>query len=118
ISAQKKYAIVIGINKYYRKPGVLHGNQLRGCENDANAIKGMLINRFGFKKEDIILLVNENATRKNLEQSIDKTLKKAKKGDAFFFYFSGHGVWMENLDQNEREKILKQGMNQAIVLSD
>lgn len=78
----------------------------------------MLINRFGFKKEDIILLVNENATRKNLEQSIDKTLKKAKKGDAFFFYFSGHGVWMENLDQNEREKILKQGMNQAIVLSD
>ena len=118
ISAQKKYAIVIGINKYYSKPGVLHGNQLRGCENDANAIKGMLINRFGFKKEDIILLVNENATRKNLEQSIDKTLKKAKKGDAFFFYFSGHGVWMENLGQNEREKVLKQGMNQAIVLSD
>lgn len=118
VFAQKKYALIIGIDKYYDKPGVLHGSMLRGCVNDATAIKGMLTKRFGFEGPDITLLTNEAAGRKNVDSAINTILKKVKAGDAFVFYFSGHGVWMDNSNQNPLEKKLKLGMNQALVLSD
>lgn len=118
ISAQKKYAILIGIDQYYDKPGVPRASKLRGCVNDVNAIKGMLLKRFGFEDRNIILLTDEKADRKNFERAIQTTLQKAKTGDAFFFYFSGHGVWMENNAMSKEDWVLKQGMNQAIVLSD
>ncbi|MBK7098642.1 MAG: caspase family protein [Sphingobacteriales bacterium] len=116
--AQKKYALLVGINKYYDRPGVLHRSLLRGCVNDALAIKGMLINRFGFNANDIIVLTDEKASRKNVENSFSTILQKVKAEDAFVFYFSGHGVWMDNVGQSESDQKLKMGMNQAIVLSD
>ena len=119
VSAQKKYALLIGINKYYAGKNVLHKSQLRGCVNDAHAMKGMLIKRFGFEdNDDIILLSDENASRKMVEAAFKTILLKVKPGDAFVFYFSGHGVWMNNMEQNELDKKLKAGMNQALVLSD
>lgn len=119
IFSQNKYAIIIGINKYYSSPGVLHKTQLRGCVNDANAIKGMLIKRFNFPDNDnIILLTDKNANRSMVENAIKTILLKVQPGDAFLFYFSGHGVWMNNFSQNEFERKLKMGMNQALVLSD
>ncbi|TXH20538.1 MAG: caspase family protein [Chitinophagaceae bacterium] len=118
IFSQNKYALLIGINKYYSSPNVLHTKQLRGCVNDANAIKGMLIKRFGFPDNDnIILLTDKNANREMVENAIQTILLKVKPGDAFVFYFSGHGVWMNNINQNEFEQKLKMGMNQALVLS-
>ena len=119
ISAQKKYALLIGINKYYSAKNVLHTSQLRGCVNDANAMKGMLIKRFGFNdNDDIILLSDENASRKIVDAAFQAILLKVKPGDAFVFYFSGHGVWMDNDTQSELDRKLKAGMNQALVLSD
>lgn len=118
IFAQKKYALVIGINRYYDKPGVLHGSVLRGCVNDANAIKGMLIKRFGYQAQDITILTDEAASRKAVDNAVNAILQKIKAGDAFVFYFSGHGVWMDNINQNKLEQRLKMGMNQALVLSD
>lgn len=116
--AQKKYALIIGINQYYDQPGILHGSRLRGCVNDANSMKGLLTSRFAFDGNDIILLTDEQASRKNVESAIQKTLAKVKPGDAFVFFFSGHGVWMDNNSQNSYERKLKMGMNQALVLSD
>ncbi len=118
ISAQKKYALIIGINKYYDKPGVMHRSMLRGCVNDAMAIKGLLQSRFDFQNENITLLTNEAASSNNVDQAFNDILKKVKQGDAFVFYFSGHGVWINNASQNKIERKLKKGMNQAIVLSD
>lgn len=118
IFGQKMYALLVGINKYYDQPGVLYRSQLRGCVNDAVGIKGMLIKRFGFHENDIILLTDEAANRKNVESAFDTILSKSRKGDAFVFYFSGHGVWMDNVGQSKLDQKVKMGMNQAIVLSD
>jgi len=115
--AQKKYALIVGINQYYDQPGVLHGSRLRGCVNDANSMKGLLTSRFAFEDNNIIELTDEQASRNNVETAIQQILKKVKAGDAFVFFFSGHGVWMDNNMQNEYDRKLKLGMNQAIVLS-
>lgn len=78
----------------------------------------MLVKRFGFHENDIILLTDEAANRKNVENAFNTILTKTKKGDAFVFYFSGHGVWMDNVGQSKLDQNVKMGMNQAIVLSD
>lgn len=116
--AQKKYALLVGINNYYAMPGVLHRTVLRGCVNDAMSIKGMLIQRFGFDAANIQVLTDEQASKNNVLQALNNALTKTKKGDAFVFYFSGHGVWMSNTAQNVLDKDVKKGMNQAMVMSD
>ncbi len=116
LQAQKKYALVIGINDYYDAPGNLYVKSLKGCVNDAISIKELLINRFGYEAADITTLFNGDATKRNLLEKVRLILDKARPGDAFVFYYSGHGVWMSN-DHNRSDKI-KKGMSQAIVMSD
>src|SRR5437762_9014364 len=111
-----KYAVILGINDYYLKPGVKHGSSLHGCVNDANAIRGLLINRFGFSPQNIQMLYNENVTRENVLDQIHKVLQKCKPGDAFVFFYSGHGAWMSN-PANKFDAV-KKGMSQSMVMSD
>jgi hypothetical protein len=116
LCAQNKYAVIIGIDDYYDAPGVKSYNSLNGCVNDAIAMKEFLINRFGFNKDNIYSLYNALAIKKNVLEMMRVVLQKCKAGDAVMIYYSGHGVWMENPD-NRSDKV-KQGLSQAIVLSD
>ncbi len=113
--SQSKYAIVIGINSYYNAPGQLSPFCLKGCVNDANSIKSLLVNRFGFDKKNVISLLDENATQTNLLATFQAILDKCQQGDAVLFYYCGHGIWMYN-DGNKNDSV-KQGFNQAICLS-
>ena len=115
VTAQNKYAVLVAVNDYYQQPGVKHHSSLRGCVNDANAMKELLGNRFGFNASNIHTLYNEEATKKNFIKLMYSVLRACKPGDAVVFFYSGHGVWMSNhmLDQDK----VKRGMSQAIVLS-
>lgn len=118
LQAQQKYALVVGINKYYQKPGVLYPKVLQGCVNDALAIQSVLKQKFGFNQENIIALLDDKATRSNVLAGFETILSKIKSGDAFVFFFSGHGVWMSNSDQSPLDQSIKDKMNQAMVMSD
>lgn len=116
LSAQNKYAVLVAVNDYYDGPGVKNPKSLQGCVNDANGIKELLINRFGFNPANISTLYNAKVTKKNFIDLMRTMLKKCKAGDALVFFYSGHGVWMDN-DMNDGDSI-KAGMSQAIVMSD
>jgi len=116
INAQNKYALIIGINNYYEEKGVVSEVSLHGSVNDANSIKSLLINKFGFKKDHLDTLYDANATRDNIIAAIKKKLRQCKPGDVMVFYYSGHGVWMKNTD--EEKDPIKKGMNQAMLTSD
>jgi hypothetical protein len=116
IHGQNKYALLIGINDYYDKPGVKNSASLTGCVNDANAVKMLLLDRFALPQSNIHTLYNTDATKKNIMASLKMLLAQCKPGDALFFYFSGHGVWIDNKDMIDDP--VKRGMNQAIVTSD
>jgi hypothetical protein len=115
--AQQKFALVVGINKYYDKPGVLHNTLLHGCVNDAMSMKNLLLQQFGFNEKNIHALFDEQATKANLITALTKILANAKAGDAVVFYYSGHGSWMINRAQNKYDSVLKRHMNQAMVMS-
>jgi hypothetical protein len=116
LQAQQKYALIIGINDYYKTPNQ-QSSSLNGCVNDALSIKAMLEDKFGFENNNIKLLLNQAATKESVIVAFMDILKNCKAGDALVFYFSGHGVWMSNPSQSTIEQVVKRGMNQAIVMS-
>ncbi len=114
--AQQKYALLVGINNYYDWPGVVNDHSLHGCVNDANSMKALLINRFGYNGANIQTIFDADASKKNVVAALMAMVDKCKPGDAFVFYFSGHGVWAWDLDNTSDP--IKKGMNQAMVMSD
>ncbi|HTA45404.1 MAG TPA: polysaccharide deacetylase family protein [Bryobacteraceae bacterium] len=82
-------AVIIGVNDYQNWP------KLRYAVNDANAIEQTLVNRFGFRPENIRKLLNGEATRQRIMQVLGDELTdpaKVSRDDRVFFFFAGHGA--------------------------
>src|SRR5215468_5844199 len=97
----KKFALVIGIDKYEISP-------LLGCVKDAERFRDALINYSGFRQENIEMLTDKAATYKAILQAIVSNYQKAQPGDLFVFYFSGHGTLFpdeESADLDEKTTI-------------
>jgi len=116
LKAQNKYAILIGINDYYEVKGVKSEVSLHGSVNDANSMRDLLIGKFGFASKNIDTIYNADATRDGIIAGLNKKLGQCRPGDALVFYYSGHGVYMFNADEDKDS--VKQGMNQAMLTSD
>lgn len=116
VRAQNKYALLVGINDYYSAPGLKDPHSLKGCVNDAVAMKTLLTDRFAFQSQNIHTLFDAQATKKTILASLKGLLNKCKPGDAMVFYYSGHGVWIEN-DATIDDPV-KKGISQAMVTSD
>ncbi|ACJ16701.1 polysaccharide deacetylase [Thermococcus onnurineus NA1] len=82
----EKYAIVIGIADY---PGT--SSDLQYTDDDAQLVYDTLINVYGFKPENIILLLNMDASFYNIYNAVMELKSKVQPGDEVVFYFSGHG---------------------------
>ncbi len=81
----RKLALLVGINQY---PAI----RLNGCVTDVELQRELLIYRFGFLPEDILILKDAGATRTLIETAIDEHLvAQAKAGDVVVFHFSGYG---------------------------
>ena len=79
------WALIIGINKYENV------QPLSYAIDDAIAVKNLLINDFGFPRNNVNLLLNQEATQNNIKKQLDILVKSAKKNDRVLFYFAGHG---------------------------
>lgn len=99
-----KRALLIGINKYQ-----IAGADLRGCVNDVKSLSQALVDFFGFKKKDITVLTDGQATKKAMQAGIKRIVKDSKKGDVAVIHYSGHGsnVPDDNGDEADgRDEIL------------
>jgi hypothetical protein len=87
----RKLALLVGINAY----PISSYADLKGCATDVEMQKALLINRFGFKPNDVLTLTNdttEKPTRANILTAFEEHLiKQAKPDDVVVFHFSGHG---------------------------
>jgi hypothetical protein len=91
-STPRKLALLVGIDQYQDAP-------LQGCVTDVNLQKQLLIHRFGFKENDILLLTNKQATRQGILTAFEEHLiKQAKPGDVVVYHFSGHGSQVRDPD--------------------
>jgi Caspase domain len=82
----RKLALLVGINRYP------HHDYLAGCLTDVELQQELLIHRFGFNPDDILILSDRQATRENIETAFVEHLSaQAKPDDVVVFHFSGYG---------------------------
>lgn len=84
------HALIVGINSYPNLPKPL---QLQFGVSDANALRDMLVNNYGFPASEVVVLTNEKATLDNIRKELSSLAsnKRVKPDDRIFVYFSGHG---------------------------
>lgn len=83
----RKLALLVGVNTYEGSV-----RPLKGCHNDVELQSELLIHRYGFNPQDIIVLQNEQATRSGILDAFESHLiKQAQPGDVVVFHYSGHG---------------------------
>lgn len=94
---------MIGIN-YFGQDG-----ELRGCINDVNNLSKFLIEKHGYKREDMVTLTDDaqnpvmQPTKANILRAMQWLVGDAKPNDALFLHYSGHGGQTEDLDGDEQD---------------
>ncbi len=79
------YALVIGVNTYQRLP------RLALAAKDATDIRHELV-ASGYQPQNITLLLDNEATRANISNTLDQISRRARPEDLVFIFFSGHGA--------------------------
>ncbi len=102
-------ALLVGINRY-----ILPGCDLQGCVNDVTNTRDVLLKYFGFSVEDVRLLVDQRATRKEILERLEWLVRDAAAGDRLVFHFSGHGSQVRDRDGDE----LKDHLDEVICPHD
>ena len=83
------WALIIGIDKYE------YIQNLNYAVKDANAFKSLLIENYNFKKDNVKILLNEQATYNNIRKNFSLIARAAKENDRVLIYFAGHGETMD-----------------------
>lgn len=99
--AATKYGVFIGINEYPEPR-----QKLGGCVNDAKKWKNLFKSDFGVSENNSDILLDAQATRANIINTIKKYQNKAAAGDVFILTYSGHGTLFpdsksEDIDETE-----------------
>jgi hypothetical protein len=89
----ERYALLVGIDDY---PG--SNQDLNSTVADARLMRETLINEFGYRPENIVMLLDEEANREHIINAFARHLGQAGPQGTALFYYSGHGTQMdENL---------------------
>ena len=86
VHGQSKHALLVAVGNYEEDTEWAKLSSV----NDIDLIEQALIHR-GFKKENILRLVDEEVTKKGVKDVFEeRVLAQVKSGDIFYFHFSGH----------------------------
>jgi hypothetical protein len=89
VTPARKWAVIIGISNYLnsKKNGLTN---LSFADDDAKAFLYTL-GKLGWKKDHIQLLVNHNATKRNISIALESWLTKANHNDQIVIFWASHG---------------------------
>lgn len=99
-----KRAVLVGVNRY-----LVPGADLRGCVNDVRNMQKVLTELYGFRSRDVTVLLDDKATKRNIQIAVRQMIGASVAGDVALFHFSGHGSNVPDKDGDEadhRDEIL------------
>lgn len=76
---------------------------LRGAVNDVETMREILLTRFDFSPENIIVLVDKDATRDAILKELERLVAETQPQDFVYLHYSGHGSQVEDLNGDERD---------------
>lgn len=98
-SLTENWAIIIGVSKY-KYSGENNLKNLIFADDDAKSFARVLLN-IGWDEDHIKLLVNEDATQRNIIIALESWLTKSNSNDQIVIFWSGHGY----ADPEDPEKV-------------
>ena len=83
------WSVIVGIS-HYNVPAI----RLNYCDDDAYKLYAFLKSPEGgaLPENRIKLLIDEDATKTNIKNTLESIIPKLSEKDVFIFYFSGHGT--------------------------
>jgi hypothetical protein len=109
--AAERWAIVVGISNYPVQSG---WRAINGAKDIGLIVPMLELNDFA--QEKITTLSDEQATKKNIKQSIEALCLKLAEGDIVYFHFSGHGQLITDIDGDEvDENGIQRGYDQSFI---
>ena len=107
VKTNKKKALLIGVN-YIGTP-----YELSGCIDDSTRMKELLT-QHGFNEFKILTDTTDiKPTKQNILNELKNLIVNATSGDVLFFYFSGHGSYTYDRNNDETD-----GKDEMIISSD
>lgn len=97
----KRKALLIGIN-YFGQEG-----ELKGCVNDVHNVSAFLVERYNYKREDMVILTDDQQnpvmqpTKANIIRAMEWLVKGAQPNDALFLHYSGRVSIVRALKRDE-----------------
>jgi hypothetical protein len=85
-SNANSFALVIGVNSYQLNSNVEY------ADTSALAFAKLAHKTFGIPKENVIMLLNEQATSGQIKAKIELIKELSEKNGNIYLYFAGHGV--------------------------
>jgi hypothetical protein len=105
--ADGRFALLVGVSDY---PGT--SDDLPSGGLDVAAMRALLVDRFGYRPENVLTLTDREATRGGVRRAIARHLGQAR--TSALLYFSGHGVRLaSNVGLVDRER---EGRDEAFYL--
>jgi hypothetical protein len=106
----EKYAVLVGISTY---PPSLHAN-LDGPAQDVREVRDVLVNRYGFRPQNVLVLMNREGNRRQILEAAQRHLGQAGPSGVAVFYYSGHGTQLDgNYGESDAEP---DGKDEAIAV--
>lgn len=103
MNEKNKYALLIGIN--YAGTTA----QLEGCQNDVLKMKEVIKTHYGYKEENIIMMVDKEGfispTASNIVAQLNSLYTKSVNAlvDEIYIHYSGHGTSIIDKDRDETD---------------
>ncbi|XP_002526488.2 metacaspase-1 [Ricinus communis] len=97
----RKKAVICGISYRFSR------YELKGCINDAKCMRYLVINKFHFPEDSILMLTEEETdpyripTKHNLRMALYWLVQGCQPGDSLLFHYSGHGSRQINYTGDE-----------------
>lgn len=111
-----KFALLIGLTNFKNQSI----NRIDGCENNVPLLAETLVNDYGFEKQNVLSVLNENATKQNIIKSFKSHLvgnarksREQGKEATVVYYFCGHGSQTADQDKDEND-----GLDETFVTYD
>ena len=84
---ENRHALIIGIDNYKNI-----SQKLSNAVNDARALRDFLTSKMDYNEDNISLLLNDKATKHNIEKKLYSYMDNTGCDDSLIIYFAGHGV--------------------------
>lgn len=81
------YAVIVGVQTY--QDGLPASE---GAASDAESFRGLVKKSLGIPDSQVRSLIDDSATKANVERALDWARNSVPRGGRIYFYFAGHGA--------------------------